>query len=275
MGDLHERLVADFGREWSTYDQSDVPEEELRRQFARYFAVFPWEALPPDPVGFDAGCGSGRWARFVAPRVRCLHCIDASAEALRVARRTLAGMTNCEFHLASVEDPPLADATMDFGYSLGVLHHVPDTARALAACVSKLRPGAPFLVYLYYSLEDRPSWLRALLRCVTAARMRISGWPHRRKLAVTSAIALAVYLPLARAARLGERLGRDVERWPLSFYRDRSMYTMRTDALDRFGTRVEKRFTREEVVRLLGEAGLADVVVSPAAPYWCAVGLRR
>jgi SAM-dependent methyltransferase len=271
---LDERVVADFGREWQTYDQSAVPDEELRRQFERYFTVFPWAALPPEAVGFDAGCGSGRWARFVAARVGRLHCIDASAEAVQVAERTLAAVANCEFHVASVGDLPLAAESMDFGYSLGVLHHVPDTVSALQTCVSKLRPGAPFLVYLYYDIGHRPWWLRILFHAVTAARLRISAWPHRSKLAVTNAIAYVVYLPLARAARLGEHLGLAVEEWPLSFYRDRSMYTLRTDALDRFGTRLERRFTKDEVVSMLEDAGLTDIVVSPTAPYWCAVGIK-
>jgi hypothetical protein len=87
-------------------------------------------------------------------------------------------------------------------------------------------------------------------------------------------IALGVYVPLARSAALAERFGRSVENWPLSFYRDRSVYTMRTDALDRFGTRLEQRFTKEDVVEILTSPGLRDVVISPEAPYWCGVGVK-
>lgn len=271
---VDELVVADFGREWQEFDQSELPQEELARQFESYFAVFPWDLLPDGAVGFDAGCGSGRWARFVAPRVGCLHCIDASEHALDVARRALAGCPNVEFHAASVAGLPLAPGSMDFGYSLGVLHHVPDTRAAIASCVSRLREGAPFLVYLYYALDGRPWWFRALFSAVTALRRRISHWPHRRKLAVTNAIALLVYVPLARAARVAERRGRNVDGWPLSFYRDRSFYTMRNDALDRFGTRLEQRFTKEEIVDMLAGAGLASIVVSPRAPYWCACGVK-
>lgn len=276
MGDpnVDELVVADFGREWQAFDQSDVPPEELARQFESYFAVFPWELLPDSAVGFDAGCGSGRWARFVAPRVGRLHCIDASERALEVARGVLEGFGNVEFHVASVSDLPLAHASMDFGYSLGVLHHVPDTRAAVASCVSRLREGAPFLVYLYYALDGRPWWFRALFGAATALRRRISRWPHRRKLAVTTAIAILVYVPLARAARVAERRGRNVDGWPLSFYRDRSFYTMRNDALDRFGTRLEQRFTKEEIVDMLAGAGLTSIVVSPRAPYWCACGVK-
>ena len=43
---------------------------------------------------------------------------------------------------------PLPDGALDFGYSLGVLHHIPDTQSALRACVRKLKAGAPFLLYL-------------------------------------------------------------------------------------------------------------------------------
>jgi hypothetical protein len=94
------------------------------------------------------------------------------------------------------------------------------------------------------------------------------------KEAVTAAIAAVVYLPLARLARMLEAAGLNVERLPLSFYRDRSFYTMRTDAFDRFGTRLEQRFTADEVRAMMEAAGLQDIVVSPSSPYWCAVGRR-
>ena len=92
---------------------------------------------------------------------------------------------------------------------------------------------------------------------------------------VTDVIAASVYLPLARAARAAERLGAPVDLVPLSSYRSASFYTMRTDALDRFGTRLEQRFTRDEIRRMMENAGLADVRFSDEAPFWCAVGRRR
>src|SRR5207249_4769715 len=81
---LDRATVDDFGREWRRFDQRGVSSAELERMFAEYFAIFQWDSLPRDAVGFDAGCGSGRWACLVAPRVGWLHCIDASADALAV-----------------------------------------------------------------------------------------------------------------------------------------------------------------------------------------------
>jgi len=271
---LDAATVAGFGTEWSRFDQSELSDAERLATFEQYFAVFPWDALPADAEGFDLGCGSGRWAALAAPRVGKLHCVDASPDALAVARTALAGQKNCEFHVASVDTLPFPEDSMDFGYSLGVLHHVPDTAAALRSAVRPLKPGAPLLVYLYYAFDNRPAWYRTVWRGTDLVRRFVSRSPVRAKVGVTSAIAALVYFPLARIARVLERVGVDVERVPLAFYRDRSFYTMRTDAFDRFATRLEQRFTADEIRSMMAAAGLRDVVISPGSPYWCAVGRR-
>lgn len=269
-----QRTVADFGAEWSKFDQTRLSEAELQLQFRGYFDIFPWSTLPVDASGFDAGCGSGRWARLVAPRVGRLHCIDASAEAISVARQNLAAHPNCMVQVASIDALPFADASMDFGYSLGVLHHLPDPEQGLRSCVAKLKPGAPFLLYLYYALDNRPPWFRAIWRGAEAARRLICRFPFQAKVITTSVIAALVYLPLARFALLAEMVGLDPEQLPLATYRRRSFYSMRTDALDRFGTRLEHRFRRAEIAGMMERAGLHEVRFSDHAPYWCAVGRR-
>jgi hypothetical protein len=49
---------------------------------------------------------------------------------------------------------------------------------------------------------------------------------------------------------------------------------MRTDAYDRFCTRLEKRFRRSDIERMLMHAGFKDIVFSNAPPFWCAVGMK-
>jgi SAM-dependent methyltransferase len=267
--------VRDFGREWQRFDQSGVPEAELVQLFDDYFAIFPWQELPADAEGFDAGCGSGRWAALMAPRVGHLHCIDASAAALAVARQRLSVRANCSFHEAQLDTMPIADDSMDFGYCLGVLHHLPDPAAGLAACADKLKPGAPMLIYIYYAFDNRPAWFRLLWRISDLLRRRMSAAPFRLKSALAELFAALVYWPLARAASLFERMGGDVANWPLGAYRSRSYYTMRTDALDRFGTRLEHRMTAGEIRAMMERVGLVDIRFSPSAPFWCAVGRKE
>lgn len=275
MANVHERTVAGFGEEWSRFDQSDLSPAEATALFEDYFSVFPWGSLPASPVGFDLGCGSGRWAKHVAPRVAHLHCVDASAEALNVAKRNLSHVSNCDFHHRGVDSLPFAPGSMDFGYSLGVLHHIPDTQAALEACVLALKPGAPFLTYLYYRFDNRPAWFRRLWEFSDRARKIISQLPTERRHLVTDIIAGGVYLPLARTAAVLERAGMNVSNLPLSAYRHLSLYTMRTDALDRFGTQLEQRFTRDEIGSMMERAGLENIVFREGGPYWCAAGRKR
>ncbi len=269
------RTVRDFGREWRRFDQAALSQEELRQGFERYFRIPPWNRLPPAPEGFDLGCGSGRWARLAAERVARLHCVDPSPEALATARANLVDRPNCVFHLAGADTIPLPDSSMDFGYSLGVLHHVPDTIAALRSCVAKLKPGAPLLLYLYYALDNKPLWYRGLWRLTNGTRYLISRLPAPVKFVTADIIAALLYWPLARGARWAPRLGLSATSFPLAVYRHASFYTMRTDALDRFGTRLEKRFTAGEIQAMMLEAGLDDIRFSDAPPFWCSVGFRR
>jgi SAM-dependent methyltransferase len=271
---LDEKVVAGFGEEWSAFDQSGVSAREEQENFDAYFSIFPFEDLRTDAEGFDMGCGSGRWAAHVCARVGLLHCIDPASAALDVARRRLAGSANVRFHRASTQDAPLAEASQDFGYALGVLHHIPDTARALADCVAKLKPGAPFLLYLYYQLDGRPLWYQALWHGAEIVRAGVARTPFVVRSVLANAIAALVYWPLARFAALAERFRIDVHDFPLSAYRSRSFYTMRTDALDRFGTRLEQRFTRDGMESMMRGAGLDHIVFSDSAPFWIACGRR-
>ena len=272
---IDQKTVSGFGREWATFDQTHLAGAEFDRLFKAYFDLFPFDALPAGAQGFDLGCGSGRWAAAVAPRVGLLHCIDPSGEALAVARRRMVGVANVDFHLAAADSIPLADSSQDFGYSLGVLHHVPDTARALRDCARKLKPGAPFLLYIYYAMDNRPAWYRAVWRLSDLLRLAISRLPFGLRKTLTTLIAATVYWPLARAARLGEKLGADVSSAPLGAYRNMSFYSMRTDALDRFGTRLEQRFTRDEIRKMMEAAGLERIRFREDVPYWTACGFRR
>ena len=265
--------VDSFGDEWSRFDQAALPEAESLAIFERYFSVFPWGTLPAGAVGFDMGCGSGRWARWVAPRVGTLHCIDPSG-ALEVARRNLKGLPNVEFHQGGVDDGCLAPASQDFGYSLGVLHHIPDTTAALRACVDLLKPGAPFQLYLYYAFDNRSAAFRMVWRVSEMVRAAVSSLPPGLKQLASEVLAATVYFPLAKVAAVLEKVGMNVGGIPLSFYRDKSFYTMRTDSRDRFGTPLEQRFTRVEIERMMRGAGLGNIVFSSTEPYWCAVGRK-
>jgi hypothetical protein len=65
-----------------------------------------------------------------------------------------------------------------------------------------------------------------------------------------------------------------VETFPLSQYRNNSFYTMRTDALDRFGTQLEQRFTKVEIQQMMENCGLENITFSETS-FWTAIGYKK
>ena len=72
-----------------------------------------------------------------------------------------------------------------------------------------------------------------------------------------------------------EKLGVSVKNIPLSEYRAKSFYTMRTDSLDRFGTRLEQRFTKDEIFRMLTDSGFERIEFSKREPFWTALSYKK
>ena len=274
MKNIDKKTVEDFGEEWNKYNQSSIPDEELKKSWNQYFDMFSFEELSNDSEGFDMGCGSGRWAKFVANKVHLLNCIDPSEKALNVAKRNLSNFSNIRYFNASVNDNILKENSQDFGYCLGVLHHIPDTLEGIKACAKLLKKNAPFLLYLYYNFENRSSFFKLIWRLSDFIRKIISSLSPKTKIFITSIIAYLIYYPLARFVFISEKLGIDVSNLPLSDYRNKSFYFMKTDALDRFGTRLEKRFSKDEIKRMLQEAGFRDIRFSKNMPFWVSISRK-
>jgi len=170
---------------------------------------------------------------------------------------------------------PMEDNSMDFGYSLGVLHHIPNTQKGINSCVAKLKPGAPFLLYLYYALENKPKWFRCVWQISNLIRKIISRLPYKIKYVISQLIAILIYYPLAKTSLLLEKFGYKANNMPLYSYRCRSLYGMRTDALDRFGTRLEHRFTAKQIKEMMEKAGLEKITFDDSIPYWKAIGYKK
>jgi len=275
VDNIDSKTVESFGDEWTRFNQSSLGHKESKRLFDDYFRIFPWDALPEDPTGFDMGCGSGRWAKLVAPRVSLLHCLDPSSQALETAKTNLAGCSNVILHQATANNNDLAPSSQDFGYSLGVLHHIPDTLSALICCVQLLKPGAPFLLYLYYAFDNRPWWYRTIWLPTNLARKVISRLPTAYKNIITDLIAYSVYLPCALLASfLESQCNLNVSNIPLSSYRNSSLMSIKTDSRDRFGTPLEQRFTRSQIAEMCYQSGLRNLQFSCRPPYHCVVGYK-
>ena len=273
MTNKDKKVIEDFGDEWTKFDYVALDEEKLEENFHQYFDIFPWDILPKDAIGFDMGCGSGRWAKFVAPKVNTLNCIEPS-NAINVAKNNLRSHKNVKFYRETTEDCTISPCSQDFGYCLGVLHHIPNTQNALNDCIKLLKPRAPILLYLYYDFENKPFWFKTIWKVSDYIRKSVSILPKPLKHLICTMIALAIYFPLSRIAYMVEKLGFNVENIPLSDYRAKPFYQCKNDALDRFGTRLEQRFSKAKITAMLTKAGCTKIEFSPNTPYWCCLAFK-
>ncbi len=274
MRNLDKKTVKSFGDEWVHFDQSGMRSDETSRIFKSYFSIFPFDKLSKFSEGFDMGCGSGRWAKFIAPKVGLLHCIDPS-DAIQVAQKKLEKFKNVVYHKKSLAKSGLNEKSQDFGYSLGVLHHVPNTKSAINSCVKLLKPGAPFLLYIYYNFDNRPAWFRYLWVLSNYIRLIVNKFPKFLKFITCDLIAIFVYYPISRLALILNIIGFDIKNFPLYSYRSKSFYVMRTDARDRFGTPLEKRFTKKEIYEMMVQSGLEKIKFKNGSPFWTAIGFKK
>ncbi len=264
--------IRSFSKEWEIF--SSFTENEIETIGSNYFDLLPDQNK--SLIALDVGCGSGRWAYYLAKRMKFIETIDPS-DAVFVARRLLRNCPNTRVTQASVERIPFPEKSFDLVYSLGVLHHVPNTLKALQCCFDKVKPGGYFLVYLYYSLEQRGKFFRLIFTLTDRARLVISKMPTYPKLAICEVIALLVYWPMARLSSFLYRLPLTqsmATRLPLFYYRDKTFKIMRNDALDRFGTPLEKRFTKNDIAELLSASGFVNIRFSNQQPFWHAIAQR-
>ena len=117
MNNIDQNTVESFGNEWERFDQRQMSEDEAKKIFDNYFDIFPWEQISLKSEGFDMGCGSGRWAKFIAPKVAQLNCIDPSS-AIHVAEKALSQYDNVRFIHGSTSDSQLTKGSQDFGFMM-------------------------------------------------------------------------------------------------------------------------------------------------------------
>lgn len=109
---------------------------------------------PEDYAGkrvLDAGCGTGEYSCWYARRGSLVTAVDLSGPSLRLAAEYARGqgLENIQFLKQSVLKLEFPDASFDYVYSMGVLHHTPDPYGGFRELCRVLRPGGVVMVSLY------------------------------------------------------------------------------------------------------------------------------
>jgi ubiquinone/menaquinone biosynthesis C-methylase UbiE len=272
---IDHKTVESFGDEWQAFH--GFQEEEIEKLGDEYFDIITPAMLNPSSVVLEVGCGSGRFLKYLTGKAGHIVGVDPSS-AIFASDKLLGPHGDVTLVRASANDLPFPDESFDFVYSIGVLHHIPDTFKAMQACIHKLKKGGYFFTYLYYDLDNRGLLFRTLFNASTVLRNGVSKLPGKPKRLVCSLLAVGLYMPFIGFSRLLKKVGvkdKIRQKIPLFGYENKSFYIIRNDALDRFGTPLEQRFTKDKIEQMMRSAGLDEIVFSSNIPYWHVVGKKK
>jgi ubiquinone/menaquinone biosynthesis C-methylase UbiE len=266
-------VVKSFGEEWNKFHK--FSKSTISIICNEYFDIIDDSIVNKDTYMIDIGCGSGRWSEYFLDKAGFIEAVDPS-DAVFAADKLLGESPNVRITKASVDTLPWPDETFDFGMSIGVLHHIPDTQAALSTCVKKIKKGGHFYVYLYYDLDNRGILFRSLFNLSDFIRRGVSRMPTTMKKLTCDALAVFAYMPFVLLTRGLISLGykKTAQKIPLSAYANKDFYIIRNDSLDRFGTKLEQRFTRSQVENMMLKAGLTNIKFGEEAAFWHAVGKK-
>jgi SAM-dependent methyltransferase len=190
------RTVDAFGWEWQTFSHLAVDE---RKQFLDWIDPLGSEFFVGKVV-LDAGCGMGRFAvASAAFGARDVLAVDLS-DAVEAAADNARAWPNVHVVQADIYRLPFRRASVDFAFSIGVLHHLPDPERGFACLAEHVKPGGALFAWVYG--RENNEWL---VRLVNPIRERVcSRLPRQVLYGVSFVLALGLHLlsRLARARRL-------------------------------------------------------------------------
>ncbi|MDR3225698.1 MAG: methyltransferase domain-containing protein [Clostridiales Family XIII bacterium] len=168
---------------YADLDLGFIPDEVLRANQGCASPLAMLDGIPAEGRTIvDLGCGAGLdvflAAQLVGASGRAIG-IDMTAEMLKIAEAAAPqvaaalGFRNTEFHLAQIEQLPLADSTVDMITSNCVVNLSVDKAAVFAELFRALKPGGNFIISDVFATSPIPNYIRndsALIsRCIGGA----------------------------------------------------------------------------------------------------------
>src|SRR5215471_12242686 len=117
-------------------------------------------APAPGEWMLDAGCGSGEKTRVLArlnPKQNVVG-LDLGVESLEKAMAAFGDRPNLDYVQGNILEPPFKSRQFDYGMSLGVLHHTPNTRQAFASFRRLLKQETTLMIWIYPTYWEGPEW---------------------------------------------------------------------------------------------------------------------
>ena len=264
---LAARTIEDFGRQWTHFQGNEGWYASL--DFLRDVCgpLLDLQALAGARVA-EIGSGTGRIVRMLLEAGAAhVFAVEPSA-AMDVLQRNLLDVADRVTPLCVTGDALPADLGLDFVFSIGVLHHVPEPGPVVAAAYAALRPGGRIVVWLY-GHEGNGLYL-ALSTPLRAVTTRL---PRRALLALAAVLdrGLDAYRWLCR--KTPEALPLPLRSYLLKVLGPLSRAQRRLVIFDQLNPAYARYYRESEARALLEQAGFRDVRLHHRHGYsWTVTG---
>ena len=126
-------VIKSFGEEWKKFDYENIElKRDLDLQFKAYSLPIDLSKFDPNSsVAADFGAGSGRWTIRLAPYFAEIYAVDPSPGSIDVLTEKFKNSSKIKVLKESVGTNSILNDSLDLAMSLGVLHHLPDTAKGI------------------------------------------------------------------------------------------------------------------------------------------------
>jgi SAM-dependent methyltransferase len=245
-----EHYTGSFGYQWNTFAKAQLDSANGTTRSRDTFVEktgMPLESLRGKRV-LDAGCGMGRFAEVCIDAGADLHAIDLST-AVEAASRNLRHHPNATFYQADIFNLPFADGTFDAIYSIGVLHHTPDTRRAFMSLTRLLKPGGRISIWVYATI----------LRLMVGGEVLRLVTPRLPKPLLMKAAKVAIPLYHVHTLPVVGRISTAI--LPTSINPDPEWRWL--DTFDWYSPKYQWKHSNEEVEGWFREAGLVNIERGP------------
>ena len=258
------KSINDFGRQWSIYRDNEGYYGSLEL-FEDILHPFLKPAEMEDSKVAEIGSGSGRIVNMLL-RAGAKHVIAVEpSDAFEVLCNNIEKRERVTLLKIAGDQLP-AYGNLDYVFSIGVLHHIPDPTPVVNAAFKALRPGGHFLVWLY-GKEGNRLYL-ALIRPLRGLTKRL---PHF----MLASLVEIIYWPLVLYIKFCYSLPLPLRDYMLSVLEKMSPAKRRLIIYDQLNPSYAKYYTREEAEKLLIDGNFENIQIHHRHGYsWTVIGTK-
>ncbi|GIU81091.1 MAG: methyltransferase domain-containing protein [Acidobacteria bacterium] len=244
-----EFYVENFGFQWNKHKrtQFDNEKEKPSENFLRQIGLTP--ELVEGKLVLDAGCGAGRYSDVVSRWGAKVVGVDLSS-AVEASYENLSSR-GVKIIQADIMNLPFAEETFDVIFSIGVLHHTPNTRKAFEALIPFLKPGGFIVIWLYHAYNDDTT------RMKLSKFYRRFSWKLPKKVLYGISWMAVPYYYLNRVPILRVFTGR---LWHIAEHKNWKWRVL--DTFDWYSPKYQWHHTYPEVFQWFEENGLTNIRVS-------------